>query len=127
LLVLNSWHGAAIATSGCDSGPAGVAAAAANPPTVLRMEVKSILGRCSSFLISKSLRVSADTLLSMRSACATAFSESRPLLLRPPDTILTASFVAVLFLDSRQLHVEGLALTRLERDECIAAAKARHF
>jgi hypothetical protein len=63
----------------------------------------------------------------MRSACATAFSESRPLLLRPPDTILAAKFAVLLVLGTRLLQGEGLALTRLKRDECIAAAKARRF
>lgn len=51
------------------------------------MELKSILGRCRRLLISVSLNVSADTVFSIRSALATEFAESRPLLVRLADSI----------------------------------------
>lgn len=51
------------------------------PPTVLRMLVKSILGRWSSFLMSSSLKFSALAVCSARSTLATAATCSRALLL----------------------------------------------
>lgn len=50
--------------------------------TVLNMDVKSILGRCISFLSSSSVRFSEETVFSVRSMLATAETCSRPLLLR---------------------------------------------
>lgn len=55
--------------------------------TVLRMEPKSILGRCRRLLISASFNVSADTVFNTRSALATEFTASRPLLVRVADSI----------------------------------------
>jgi hypothetical protein len=60
------------------------------------MDVKSIRGLCISFLISSSLIVSADTVFSVFSKLATAFTWSRPLLLLldaiPADAARTDDF-----------------------------------
>lgn len=79
--------------------------------------MKSILGRCMSFLISSSLKLSAETVFRVRSMLATAFTWSRPLLLRF-DGI--TSCVREILLPVFEYN-DGLQLQRLLwRKACIA-------
>lgn len=89
--------------------------------TVPRMEVKSILGRCSSFLISSSLQLSAETVLRVRSMLATP-ALNRCLLSLPilPTALLRRG--AMDLLDEPALRVVGpqLQLRLLWKRACMA-------